>query len=107
MWLCEWLSFSLPNCTSWSIKRYYMFLQTSPLISSGRSGSSPTTVAAAPAADHPAHWGSCYPSGCVNFAVCPQLPPPMMENHPSAQFEDGSQFHFFFYFSWLTVALQC
>lgn len=40
-----------PNCTSWSIKRYYIFLQTLLLISLAPCGSSSASIAATPATD--------------------------------------------------------
>lgn len=59
-----------PNCTSWSIKRYYIFLQTLLIISLAPCGSSPASVAATPATvSQPIR--KLLPLHCANFVVHP------------------------------------
>lgn len=80
-----------PNCTSWSIKRYYIFLQTLLLISLAPCGSSPASVAATPAADSlPAHQEAATPALYESFSSSPVTPTDGKSS--SAQFEGVSHF---------------
>lgn len=66
----------------------------------------PTTVAATPSADSlPAHREATTPPLC-KFCSLSQCPP-LMENHPSTQFEDGSQFFGFFLIYLFFLAYHC
>lgn len=106
-----WCFFFPPNCTSWSIKRYDVFLQTSPLTSLGCCGSSPMAVAATPATDSlPAHRQAATPPLC-EFCSSPPVTPRWWKIIPVLSLKMVLTPFFFFlifiYFSWVTVALQC
>lgn len=94
------LFFPFPDCTGWSIKRYDMFLQTSPLISLGGCGSSPMAVADS----LPAHREAATPPLCGIHS----LPPVTLAHGKSSLCPVWRWFPLLFFFLiFLDLVLHC